>query len=75
MKYPYIVIHEGIWYSAGEEVPGTDSGKVKSEDVTKEEIESMKYFSLKSLAEKNGISTEGKNAKVLKKEVIEALGL
>ena len=49
--------------------------KENKASVTREDVEEMKYFSLKSLAEKNGISTEGKKANVLRKEVIEALGL
>ena len=86
MKYPYIVIANGKWYAAGEDVPVEEENPV-SEEVqeeipeshkdtpTREEIEGMKYFSLKSLAEKNGIETGNKKAAVLKKELIERLGL
>ena len=80
----------GVWYQAGDELPddrtptlkpviSDDDGKPvekpKEASVTREDIEGMKYFSLKSLAEKNGISINGKKANVLRKEVIEALGL
>ena len=88
MKYPYIVIANGKWYAAGEDVPEVEENPVsKEEEVTeevieshkdtptREEIEGMKYFSLKSLAEKNGIETGNKKAAVLKKELIERLGL
>ena len=87
MKYPYIVIANGKWYAAGEDVPEVDAPVSKEEEVTeeviephkdtptREEIEGMKYFSLKSLAEKNGIETGNKKAAVLKKELIERLGL
>ena len=88
MKYPYIVIANGKWYAAGEDVPVEEkvvapvSEKVQEEipeshkdTPTREEIEGMKYFSLKSLAEKNGIETGNKKAAVLKKELIERLGL
>lgn len=88
MKYPYIVIANGKWYAAGEDVPVEEkvvapvSEEVQEEipeshkdTPTREEIEGMKYFSLKSLAEKNGIETGNKKAAVLKKELIERLGL
>ena len=87
MKYPYIVIANGKWYAAGEDVPVEEKNPVSEDDSTeevveshkdtpsREEIEGMKYFSLKSLAEKNGIETGNKKAAVLKKELIERLGL
>ena len=90
MKYPYIVIANGKWYAAGEDVPDSVEEeavapvlKEVQEEIpeshkdtpTREEIEGMKYFSLKSLAEKNGIETGNKKAAVLKKELIERLGL
>ena len=79
----------GVWYYAGDELPDDRTPTLKSvlsEDVgkpieenkasmTRAEVEEMKFFALKSLAEKNGIKTEGKKAPVIKKEVIEALGL
>lgn len=43
--------------------------------VTKAEVEKMKFFSLKSLAAKNGIEVDGKNTAELKKEIIEKLNL
>ena len=86
MKYPHIVIANGKWYAAGEDVPEVEETPVSKEEEiteevihkdtpTREEIEGMKYFSLKSLAEKNGIETGNKKAAVLKKELIERLGL
>lgn len=78
----------GVWYQAGDELPDNRTPNIKpvrTEDVgkheethtsyTRKDIEEMKYFSLKSLAEKNGISAKDKKANALKKEVIEALGL
>lgn len=44
-------------------------------DVTKEEVEKMPYFGLKSLAVKHGIDTEGKKAAKLKEEIIDKLNL
>lgn len=86
MKYPHIVIANGKWYAAGEDVPEVEETPVSKEvqegipeshkdTPSREEIEGMKYFSLKSLAEKNGIETGNKKAAVLKKELIERLGL
>ena len=43
--------------------------------VSKDDVEKMKYFALKSLATKNDIETDGKNAADLKKEIIEKLNL
>lgn len=43
--------------------------------VSREEVEKMKFFSLKSLAAKNGIDTDKKSAADLKKEIIEKLNL
>lgn len=43
--------------------------------VSKNEVEKMKFFALKSLATKNGIETDGKSASDLKKEIIEKLNL
>lgn len=79
----------GVWYHAGDILPDDRTPTLKpvlSEDVgkpieenkasmTRDDVEKMKYFALKSLAEKNGIKTDGKKQKVLQKEVIEALGL
>lgn len=59
----------------------TEKEEVKEEKpvftdlVSKEEVEKMKYFSLKSLATKHGIDVDGKNAADLKKEIIEKLNL
>ena len=47
---------------------------VKETGLTKEEVEKMQYFSLRSLALKNGISPEGKTAE-LKAKIIEKLNL
>lgn len=43
--------------------------------VTKDEVEKMQYFGLKSLAIKNGIDPEGKKGSELKAEIIEKLNL
>ena len=49
--------------------------KVETDHVTKQDVEKMPYFGLKSLATKNGIDTEGKKAAELKAEIIEKLNL
>jgi len=43
--------------------------------VTRDEVEKMKFFAVKSLATKNGIDVDGKNAAELKAEIIEKLNL
>lgn len=54
MKYPYIVIKNGKWYAAGEEVPDTVPGN-KPTGYTKTEINRMPTAELQSLAAQNGI--------------------
>lgn len=48
---------------------------VSSNFVTKEEVEKMPYFSLKSLATKNGIKADGKKKAALVEEIVEKLNL
>lgn len=47
----------------------------KETDYTRKDIMDMKYFALKSLANKHGISADNKKTEVLRNEVIKALGL
>ena len=57
MKYPYIVIKDGIWYPSGTEVPGdifVDSKEIVS--YSKTEINRMPVSELRELAEKEDIS-------------------
>lgn len=60
-----------------EEKPVKESADkpVLTDLVTKADVEKMPYFGLKSLATKNGISTDGKKAAELKAEIIEKLNL
>lgn len=44
-------------------------------DMTAEDIRSMKFFTLKSVAEKQGLEVDGKKADELRAELIEKLGL
>ena len=46
-----------------------------TKDVTREEVEKMPYFGLKSLATKHGIDVEGKKAAKLKEEIFDKLNL
>lgn len=55
MKYPYIVIHNGKWYNAGEEVPESNS-PVSSVGYTKTEINRMSTADLQALATEQGIA-------------------
>lgn len=72
----------GVWYKAGDEIPlpSTDTkaetvAEAKESAITKEEVDKMQYFSLKALAQKNGISFKDKKAAQLRREIIERLGL
>ena len=75
MKYPYIVIKNGKWYAAGEEVPDTVPGN-KPTGYTKTEINRMPTSELQSLAAQNGIENAAEMSGVdLKAILIEKLGL
>ena len=77
MKYPYIVIKDGIWYPSGTEVPGdifVDSKEIVS--YSKTEINRMPVSELRELAEKEDISGfDSKPGSELKKLLIRKYGL
>ena len=65
MKFPYIVIRNGKWYKAGEEVPEDTTGqKFSSEteqmpkefEYKKTDINRMSTADLKELAREHGVS-------------------
>lgn len=58
----------------GKPVIEKESGRTESVP-TKAEVEKMQFFSLKSLATKNGIDPTGKKTADLKAEIIEKLNL
>lgn len=71
MKYPYIVIHNGKWYNAGDEVPE----KEKS-GYTKTDIKRMSTADLQALASENGIvDAESFSGADLKSMLIEKFNL
>lgn len=64
MKFPYIVIRDGKWYKAGEEVPEETPGQESSDDETqmqevfeykKTDINRMSTADLKELARKHEV--------------------
>jgi hypothetical protein len=72
MKYPYIVIHNGKWYNAGEEVPEEGA----SFDYSKTTINRMSTSDLQVFATEQGIdNAEELTGAELKKLLIEKLGL
>lgn len=83
MRYPYIVVHNGKWYKAGDEVPESDSDSAPSDFMnppetpyTKTEINRMSTADLKKLASENGIENATEiNGSDLKKMLIEKFGL
>lgn len=78
-KYPYIVNCNGVWYSAGTEIPAEKTLKEENTENkmhTKTEINRMPTAELKELAKKQGIlNAEEKNGSELKTLLIEQLGL
>ena len=54
MKYPYIVVHNGKWYNAGEDVPANNNTGT-SFAYTKTDINRMSTADLQALASENGI--------------------
>ena len=47
----------------------------KTDDLTREKVQSMPFFKVKSVAQANGIDVDGKKTAELRAEVIEVLGL
>jgi hypothetical protein len=75
MKYPYIVVHNGKWYNAGEEVPESNNSGA-SFDYSKTTINRMSTSDLQELATKQGIENAGEiSGAELKKLLIEKFGL
>lgn len=78
MKYPYIVVKNGIWYTSGQDVPeGADI--VVSEEKTKykkTDINKMSTSELKELARTENVeNAEDMTGVELKKVLIELFGL
>ena len=72
MRYPYIVVHNGKWYNAGDEVP--EEGAFFS--YSKTAINRMSTSDLQSLAAEQGIdNAEELTGAELKRLLIEKLGL
>lgn len=69
MKYPYIVIHNGKWYNAGEEVPEINS-PVYSVGYTKTEINRMSTADLQKLAAEQGIENAQTTSGAELKEIL-----
>lgn len=75
MKYPYIVIHNGKWYNAGEEAPENDNSGA-SFDYSKTTIKRMPTADLQALALEQGIENAMElTGAELKELLIEKLGL
>ncbi len=78
MKYPYIVIHNGKWYNAGEEVPETKSSvpsdfmnpPKKPITYTKTEINRMSTADLQKLATEQGIENAQATSGAELKEIL-----
>ena len=69
MKYPYIVIHNGKWYNAGEEVPESNSPGY-SVGYTKTEINRMSTADLQKLATEHGIENAQTTSGAELKEIL-----
>lgn len=73
MIYPHIVVQDGKWYNAGEEVPEKGAS---SNGYTKTDINRMSIDDLKALGTEQGIeNAEELKGDELKKLLIEKLGL
>ena len=83
MKYPYIVIKDGVWYKAGDEVPEESKNPAPpnymappTSNYTKTEINRMSTSDLQGLAKMYGIdSSEEISGSELKKILIAKFGL
>jgi hypothetical protein len=83
MKYPYIVIKDGVWYKAGDEVPEDSKNPAPpnymaplTSNYTKTEINRMSTSDLQGLAKMYGIdNSEEISGSELKKILISKFGL
>lgn len=83
MKYPYIVIKDGVWYKAGDEVPEDSKNPAppnymapQTSNYTKTEINRMSTSDLQGLAKMYGIdNSEEISGSELKKILISKFGL
>lgn len=76
MKYPYIVVKDGIWYPSGADVPEGIFDNENSVSYTKSEINRMPISELRILAGKEKIPDfEEKKGSELKKLLIQKYGL
>lgn len=55
--------------------PKKEEKNKEDSGITKEDVAKLPFFKLKSLAKSNGVDVEGKDAKSLRSELIEKLGL
>lgn len=73
MKYPHIVVLNGKWYNAGEEIPDNTGA---SFEYSKTAINRMSTADLQSFAVEQGVeNAEELTGAELKKLLIEKLGL
>lgn len=78
MKYPYIVVKNGIWYPSGAEVPdGTDfSVSEEKTKYKKTDINKMSTSELRELARTENVdNAEDMTGVELKKVLIDLFGL
>lgn len=76
MKYPYIVNKNGVYYSAGTEVPEDNKGDRNQHKYTKTEINRMPNAELRELALDTGVEGADKMTGAdLKKCLIQVFGL
>lgn len=55
MKYPYIVIHNGKWYKAGDEVPEINTPASSDSRYTKTDINRMSVYDLRQIVMSTGV--------------------
>lgn len=81
MKYPYIVVRDGVWYPAGADVPAgneldNDNSDEQTKTYTKTEINRMQVAELQELANEQGIENSNEmTGTELKKVLIETFNL
>ena len=78
MKYPYIVVKNGVWYSSGENVPEDSKTNSTGNDIKykKSDINRMPIAELRELGNDLDIlESFTLNGPDLKKKIIEKLGL
>lgn len=75
MKYKHIVVKDGVWYNAGDEVPEANAEAPLKMQYTKTDINRMSVSDLRDLARKTGVDSNSMTGAEIKEYLITLFGL